>query len=435
MKRLPWAEFALFASVFLAYVASPIATPFDSRWTVYTALSLIHDHNFDLNEYRVRLEADGYYAIECVPAPGERVYSLPGGPGIAEVRACSGRLYNFYPVAVPMLAAPLVAGLEASLHVARPLLEPLVQRTPPGYRRSLLEGDLARGSMPAELIVASFITALACLVVFRLARGLAAWPVALGVALVFAFASPAWSTASRALWQHTFSMLLLPLALACLLRSRWAWAGALFMLAFFVRPTNAIPCALAGLWMLTLGRRQTLRFVLGALPVAAVFLAINWSMYGLPLAPYFFIKRANSASLGLHPRFAEALLGHLVSPSRGLFVFCPVFLFSLYGMWLWARQRATRRLGLFLAAGLVAHYLLIASFEHWWGGHSYGPRFFADLAPYLSLALIPAWAALVHSQGALSPAGINWDVSPVEVDANPARVWDWRDPQFLRGWR
>lgn len=452
MSRRCRLELALFAAVLLVYLASPIATPFDSRWTIYTAESLIHQHNLDLNEYRTRLHADHYYSIECIPAPGQRVYPLPWGAEDA-LRACpGGRLYNFYPVAVPILAAPLVGALEGSLHLARPLLEPLIRATPPGYRRSLLEGDLVAGSMPAELIIASLITALAAVVVFRIARRWTSWPVALVVALIFAFGSPAWSTGSRALWQHTFSMLLLPLALDCLLERRVAWAGAILMLAFFVRPTNVVPLCVAGLWMLALGRRETLRFIAGTLPVGLVFAGLNWQMYGSWLAPYFRTQRTATTSLGLHAHIGEALLGDLFSPARGLFVFSPVFLLSLVGMWLWIRQRSTRLLGLFMVAVFAGHYILIACFEEWYGGHSYGPRYFADLAPYLALAIVPVWTRLgrlaqgsilalallsvfIHSQGATCAPCLEWNSKPVELHENLGRLWDWRDPPFLRGLR
>ena len=47
----------------------------------------------------------------------------------------------------------------------------------------------------------------------------------------------------------------------------------------------------------------------------------------------------------------------------------------------------------------------------------------------LSVAL----SVLVHGRGALSPSGYAWNGSPVDVDRAPARLWDWRDPPFLRG--
>jgi hypothetical protein len=437
----PWVlAAAIFAGVFCVYLASPVATPFDSRWTVHTALSLIREHNADLNEFDPLLRHDKYYAIECVLPSGERLYP------IADSSQCSGgRLYNFYPVAVPLLVSPFVAALAA----ARPLLSPFAAGMQPGLRRSLLEGDLAAASMPVELILASVIVAAAAAAVFFVVLGRSGSRAAILIALVFAFATPAWSTGSRALWMHGFSMLLLPAGLLCMTRNRWLAAGAVFALAFFVRPTNAIPLAFAGVWALRLSRKHALRFLLGVLPVAAVFTAISLQTYGTLLAPYSFVQRAATASLSIHPRLGEALLGNLVSPSRGLFVYSPVFLFSLYGIWLWTRSKDTRPAAMWVAAVTIAHYLLISSYEDWFGGHSYGPRYFSDLASLFAIALAPAWIALrkparllfcaalaasvfIHAQGAWCWPCVDWNSNPARIELSPHRLWDWFDPPFLR---
>jgi hypothetical protein len=95
---------------------------------------------------------------------------------------------------------------------------------------------------------------------------------------------------------------------------------------------------------------------------------------------------------------------------------------------------------------------------HWWGGHSYGPRLFSDMAPYLCYLLMPALPALslerrrpivwstafalcllfsvfVNYRGAVAPEVYAWNAAPVEIDEQPARLWDWHDAQFLRGLR
>jgi hypothetical protein len=43
-------------------------------------------------------------------------------------------------------------------------------------------------------------------------------------------------------------------------------------------------------------------------------------------------------------------------------------------------------------------------------------------------------SAFVHGVGALSPSADDWNREPVNVDADPTRLWDWRDPQFLAPW-
>jgi hypothetical protein len=41
-------------------------------------------------------------------------------------------------------------------------------------------------------------------------------------------------------------------------------------------------------------------------------------------------------------------------------------------------------------------------------------------------------SALIHAQGALRPATWSWNVVPDSIDQDPARLWDWADPQFAR---
>jgi hypothetical protein len=50
-----------------------------------------------------------------------------------------------------------------------------------------------------------------------------------------------------------------------------------------------------------------------------------------------------------------------------------------------------------------------------------------------ALGLAVAWSAAIAVHGAMSPATRAWNYEPTNVDHDPARVWDWRDPQPLRG--
>jgi hypothetical protein len=171
-------------------------------------------------------------------------------------------------------------------------------------------------------------------------------------------------------------------------------------------------------------------------------------VYHSALPPYYLASK-----IGHGGRFAEASLGTLVSPGRGLFVFSPVLLLSVYGMWLtWRRDVLDRA----LAVIVVLHWVALSSFPMWWGGHSFGPRLFSDVVPYLIYFLIPVvtriaglsgarravWVAgltclvaisfLVNFRGATARAVYHWNAEPVDVDLRPDRVWDWRDLQFLR---
>src|SRR5690606_10805643 len=194
-----------------------------------------------------------------------------------------------------------------------------------------------------------------------LARG----PAAL-LALLFAFGSPAWSVGSRALWMHGFSMLLLTLGLLLVRIGRkrgilpWVAAGAVFSFAVFVRPTNIVPLAAVGLWILWQHRRQTGWFVLGGAPVFLLFAGIHLALYHAVIPAYSRVQRADESGLSFGPHVPEALLGNLISPSRGLLVYLPLVLFSGWGLWLWWRSRENRDWAVLLFAIFGAHYLLIS---------------------------------------------------------------------------
>ena len=441
------------------YIVSPNATSFDSRWTIHTALSLLHHGDGNLDEYLPLLVRDQFYAIECVTATKARSYPL------ASADECpAGHYYNFYPVAVAMMAAPAVFALEHALPLAQPLIRPLIPHLPEKLRRdmprSFLEGDLVGGAPVAEIVVASWITALSVALMYLVAREFLAVGASLAIAGLCAFATPAWSTASRGLWQHGPSMLLLALVLWLAVRadrdSRWIrFAGAPAALAFYVRPTNAVWLAAITLFVLARHRRYLWAYLLGMLPVVALFSAIDLSIYGHLLAPYSFPQRAAAPGLSVLPS-AEALAGNLISPARGLFLFVPLFLLSVYGAWLKPQWPAARDLRPYLAGALVAHYLLICSYTDWWGGHCFGPRYFTDVVPLLVFFLIPvvprmtgrggrarllcgvfctlsAVSIFIHCEGAINWECMRWNTSPVQIREAPWRIWDWHDIQFLRG--
>jgi len=429
----------LFALVFCVYLLSPNGTPFDSRWTVHTALSLVHEGNADLNEYVGALERDRWYAIECVFPGGGRIY-----PVERRQQCEGGRFYHYYPIAVPLVAATAIGPMEWILRTAR--LDTRGVASVP--RRKFLAGDFAGSWGIVELILASAVVSAAAVVVYLFAARLSGWRTALAVALVFAFATPAWSTGSRALWMHGFSMLLLPAGLWAIWTGRWALGGTILMLSFFIRPTNVVGLGCAGVYALVAGRKQLARYLAGGAVVAGVFAAINLSTYGTALAPFFFATRANSPSMGFHPRIGEALLGNLISPSRGLLVYSPIVLFSFLGIYRWIRDPRLRQIGVYLAAALLGHYALMAFYQDWFGGHSYGPRYMSDLSAFYALPLAAlgrkGWIAaapliavsvFMHAQGALCWPCVDWNSTPADILVSQHRLWDWSDPAFLRGFR
>jgi len=252
------------------------------------------------------------------------------------------------------------------LRKATALFSPLLTRftnpavTPERY--AFVTGDFM-GSRPiVEIVVASFFVALTTAVIFFIGRLSLTNSYSAFLALIFAFATSAWSTASRALWQHGPSMLMLALALYLLLTAeshpwRASLAGFPAAIAYLVRPNNAIIVAVVTLYVAVRYRRYLIGYLLCALPVGGAFLVFNESIYHRAL-PSYFLRPLPKPPHGFLP-VLEAAAGALISPSRGLLIFTPVFLFSIWGM-VWARRTGWRQpLASYLIAAVLGYWLLI----------------------------------------------------------------------------
>ena len=414
--------------VFIVHSFCPVTTSFDSRWTVHLAVSLLHRGDLDLDEYETKLREGQFYAIHQI----------------------GGHYYSAFPPGGPVVVVPLVLALEQAMAIAEPVI---------GYRiispplRAMLARDFVSAHDTVELLLASFLVAATAAAVFYVASDFLPVWFAMLPSLVFAFATPAWSTGSRAVWQHTPSMLMLAIALWILVKALQRpclvqFAALPLAIAYCVRPTNAIAAAVFTVYVALYYRRWLPHWIAWALPVSVAFFWFNLSVYGHPLSPYY---RTGPGELLKIPFILAA---QLLSPSRGLLVFTPVLVFAVWGAVLAWRSDVRPPLFRYVVAVALLHTLLLSMYHYqWWGGHSYGPRFFTDMMPFLAVLLIPvlqkwrenptvaaaavfgillAVSVMIHARGALSHAVYSWNSRPVDIDKQPSRAWDWSDPQFLR---
>jgi hypothetical protein len=225
----------LFLGVYFFSGLSPVGTSFDSRWTVYIAMSLWNHHDTNLDEYSRAIRENDFYAVECVDAAG----SVRIGPP----EQCAGHWYDSYPVGDAVLAAPLIWALVGILTLAKPALAHLSVSKP--MIAAFLRGDYEAGHPVIEMEVASFLLAAATVVMFAIARRYLSTTRAVILALLFALATSAYSVGGRAIWQHTPSMLLLAITIYLLLRAEErpafaAWAGLPVALSYTARPTDSL---------------------------------------------------------------------------------------------------------------------------------------------------------------------------------------------------
>jgi hypothetical protein len=394
------------------------------------------------------IKQNEFYAVLCVGIDKKVIQPL------SSLDQCrDGHLYNFFPIGVALLAAPEVYVIRKGAWIAS-AFPWLARRVKNPYRRQLLEGDLVYTHPLVETTIASlWIGISAALVYWTARRFLSVWR-AVSISLVFSFCTPAWSTASRALWQHGGSILMISIVLLAVLKteihSGWlALAGGAAAFSVIIRPSNLVFFVAISIYVLRTcpGRRWI--FFAPALPIFATFVLWSYSAFGLAAPPYYWPVRPGGNSLALHGQLIEALAANLVSPGRGLFVYVPVFLFSIAGLCSAVPDAVLLSLRPYLLSVLAAYWILVSTFRTWWGGFAFGPRYLSDVTPIFVILLIPviqtkskrilaAFFLLAAVSGAIQFLGANrqqtfdWNRFPVSIDANPQRVWDWSDVPFLR---
>jgi hypothetical protein len=347
--------------------------------------------------------------------------------------------YSIYPIGASLLALPAVA---------------LASWWNPAFAASIAETAPDR----FEQSIASFYGAVACALFFWLifAR-FKDLRIAIATTLIFGLGTSMWSTSTRALWQHGPLVLMLIGAMLVLLAAQRRAPLAQYVsiplaLSFIIRPTAAIPIAVISAYILIYHRGWFGRFVLWATIITIPWVTYNVFTWGGMLPPYYL----NMAELVAGATFQDALLGNLISPSRGLFVYSPVLVLAISSFVLAIRIREGRAVHLAFGLIIVMHWVAVSHFNMWWAGHSFGPRIMTDVVPFLCyfvafnlqwclsafswqrvtattcIGALTAVSIFIHAQGAWRWGPYEWNAHPVNVDQQPARLWDWKDPQFLR---
>jgi hypothetical protein len=378
------------------------------------------------------VRGDGFY-LDRYQRDVLKWWPYPGMPYY--VRLFEGHYVSSYPVGPVFVALPF----------AIPQIF-VLDRTHPGWESSDSKwfDTIAKRSAAAITTLA----ALALLVVLRkLGLGRAAWLAATAAAV----GSNLWVTASQTLWQHGPAALMLTL-LPLLLwpespsRLRFFLAGLTAALLVCCRPIALAFAMMTALWVTLRHPRGLVWFLPPAVAIAVALIGYNRAYLGVAGGHY----SQFDATMFATP-WQEGLLGTLLSPSRGLFVFSPWTLVACAYLPFAVFQLRRAPLLPWLLATLLAHALLISTFTTWWAGHSFGPRYWTEVIPLLaiSLGLALQWAQAhcrpvfavslfliaisiaVQILGAAEyPSG--WDVDPQNIDNSKQRLWDWSDSELMR---
>ena len=373
----------------------PAADTYAAR---YLPFSILQNHSVLLNP------------IASTVAQGR---SLPTVPGLGDTafwiaKGKADHLVSLYPVAVPVVLAPLyipaVAYLDAS-----------------GWNPHVFD-QVAR---VMEKLCASLIAATSVALVYLLLRRRCSPRVAALLCAAYAFGTTTWVISSQALWMHGLAQLLVAATMLLITgRStvlRVVWAGFLCGLIAAVRQPDAVLALALGLYGLRWAGRWVPAFVAAALIPVALTLAYNLVAVGHFSGAYGLLARPDH----LNADFLGGVAGLLFSPTRGLFVFSPFLLFVPLFIVRAFREPGQRALaGLIVLAVMaqVAGYALV----DWRQGVSWGPRWLTDCLPMLMWLLPPivtalsrpgriAWGATCAVAIAIQAVGAFWYTGAVDT--------------------
>jgi hypothetical protein len=390
----------------------------DSVPAKYLTCALIRGDGFYLDRYRP-------HVLKWWPYPSMPYY----------VTVVDGHYVSRYPIGPALMALPFTWPQVLVLDRVHPGWE---DSDPPWF------DTIAKRSAAAIATLA----ALALFAVLRkLGLGREAWLATLAAAL----GSNLWSTASQSLWQHGPAALLLTLLVLLLWPdspSRWRFFTAGLTAAMLVcsRPIDLAFAVATAVWVTIRHPRDVIWFLVPAVAIGMALIVYNREYLGAAGGYY---STFDAATFGTP--WQEGLMGTLLSPSRGLFVFSPWTLFAFaYLPFAFFRLRLATLLP-WLLVTLVAHALLISTFSCWWAGLCFGPRYWTEVIPLLAIVLGLAlnWAKVrcrpvfavavvliaisigVHFLGAFVYPSSWQDIAP-DVNGTRHRLWDWSDNELSR---
>ena len=277
---------------------------------------------------------------------------------------------------------------------------------------------------------------------------------ALGVTVVFALGTNAFTCVGQALWTTTGEVLFLCTALALLLQEapgngRLFLAGLSMAGAFLCRPTAVVPLGILAVVVGLRRRRDAIPFLASAAVAIGVTCFVLYRIYGHPLGGYG-LMNARPGKWG--GTVLVGLAGNLLSPSRGLFPHFPYLLLVPLAV---RRCVGDRNLmawwfGSFLAASSTV--VLASAYSMWWGGYSLGPRLLTEATPFFALLTLPVWrswheigrlrgpflvalgfAVATQLLGAYNPRASAWNAVLTE-QSEPGILWSVRDSQLAATW-
>lgn len=345
------------------------------------------------------------------------------------LRLIDNRLVSAYPVVPGLLSTPLY------------------------FIASLFGIDAYQFTRPLSKLSASMLSAFSVVFMFFCLRHVhKRTTTAFLFSLIYAFATCVWSVASQAIWQHGPSLFFITLSLALLLNEKPLFPAAGFFLGMAVwnRPTNILIAVPMTIYVLVHHRAKFLIYALGESIPMLLLCTYSLSYFGSISA----LGQAQSLN-GFNANLLSGLFGLLLSPSRGLIVFSPIFMFSFPFVGSALFTGTLSPVFRYFSMSIIACILVYSKWHNWWGGHSFGYRLLIELVPMLMLFLAVCWeryiyrhklaqfifavlaifSVYVHFLGMYIYPSSHFDSDPNNIDQHPERLWSVTDSELTRSTR
>ncbi len=242
-------------------------------------------------------------------------------------------------------------------------------------------------------MINAMLTALSCLMVFRIATERFEFTLRIGLflALGFGLSTIAWYYSEDFMSEPATTFFLLSAVYWVTGKDRATrdllWAGTFLALAVSCRLAAlvVIPGFIFYQWMVWAEsaekdiKQLVMDLLRPAIPVVAVLMLImiyNYLRFGGPL---------ETGYEKISGRFLLGFFGILFSPGKSLFLFNPLTLFGCLAFIFFLREQ--RKTALLFGWLIVSHLVLFSFWHSWQGGMSWGPRLMLVVLPYLILPI------------------------------------------------
>ncbi len=338
-----------------------------------------------------------------------------------------------YPITLPLIISPIYIPLKAFYNFNKMSVEQIIALA---YKMGKF--------------VSALITSLSVMFFFILSENLLQnTKKSIFLSIVYAFATENWAIASNSLWQHGFSELMIILCFISILKlenniksKTFSFLLGLFLaLAISERPTDIVFAVPVFLYILIYKNNYLIYFLLPLALIGSGLITFNLM---------FFKRLTGGYDANFNGNIFKGIIGLLFSPGRGLLIYTPITIFSFVGLILSLKNnKIENKIYPIASIFIIGQILLIAKWNMWWGGWTYGPRLLTDIVPALILLLAPILAIIsknkiilfcftslvmisifIQIMGRFFVGGYAWN-SYYSVDKKPSCLWNIKDSPIL----